>query len=287
MRILIVGGAGMLGHRLLMHFRGRHDARVTLRRDVASYARHGLFDASNAYGNVDACSPDDVQKVVEAFRPEAIVNAVGIVKQIQAAKESIPSIEVNSLLPHRLAQVAREAGARFVHFSTDCVFSGRRGGYSESDRPDPEDLYGHTKLLGEVADDHAITLRVSLIGHELERYTSLVEWFLAQKARVQGYRHAIFSGFTTIEMARIVAMLLTTQPHAHGVWHVSSAPIDKYSLLKLIRKHYGLDTEIVPEEAFRCDRSLDSTRFRERFDYHPPSWDAMIAEMSEHRSAGR
>lgn len=287
MRILIVGGAGMLGHRLLMHLSERHDVRVTLRREIGAHGGHGIFRSSNAYERVDACSDERLRQIVEAFRPEAIVNAVGIVKQLSMATESIPSIEINSLLPHRLARIARVSGARLVHFSTDCVFSGRRGHYSEEDRPDPEDLYGHTKLLGEVADTHALTLRVSLIGHELERHTSLLDWFLAQKGTVKGFRKAIFSGFTTIEMARIVEMLLTTHPDAHGVWHVSSAPIDKFRLLNLIKKHYAVDTEIMPDDEFRCDRSLDSTRFRERFAYEPPSWESMIAEMSAFRSATR
>ena len=284
MRILIVGGAGMLGHRLLRHLSARHEVKVTLRREIAGHAGQGLFGATNAYGGVDACSTRRLQEITDVFRPEAIVNAVGIVKQLSIAKESIPSIEINSLLPHKLAQVARDAGARLVHFSTDCVFSGRRGNYSEEDRPDPEDLYGHTKLLGEVADTHALTLRVSLIGHELERHTSLVDWFLGQEGRVKGFRNAIFSGFTTIEMARIVEMLLVKHPDAHGLWHVSSAPIDKFSLLNLIKKHYAVETEIMPDDEFRCDRSLDSTRFRQRFAYEPPSWESMIAEM---RAGGR
>lgn len=270
----------MLGHRLLLHLRKNHCVKVSLRQDLGAYQRYGLFDSSNSYGSVDVQSLDRILELVADFRPDAIVNAVGVVKQRSVAKESIPSIEINSLLPHRLALVARNSGARLIHFSTDCVFSGKRGHYSEDDRPDPEDLYGYTKLLGEVAGQRCVTLRTSLIGHELARKQSLVEWFLAQKNRVCGFRNAIFSGFTTTEMARIIEMLLVKHPEANGIWHVSSEPIDKFTLLNLVKKHYGLDTEIVAADEFRCDRSLDSRRFRECFDYQPPSWEAMIAEMS-------
>jgi dTDP-4-dehydrorhamnose reductase len=285
MRILVVGGDGMLGHQLLRSLAPRHEVKVTLRRDLDAYARHGLFSTANAYDGVEARSLERLLEAVGRFRPQAIVNAVGVVKQRPLAKESIPSLELNALLPHRLALLAGSAGARLVHFSTDCVFSGRKGNYSEADTPDPVDLYGYTKLLGEVAEPRCMTLRTSLIGHELARKQSLIEWFLAQEGSVRGFRNAIFSGLTTLELARIVETLLVDHPDAEGVWHVSSAPIDKYSLLGLVKKHYGLDIEIVPDDELHCDRSLDSTRFRRRFGYQPPSWDAMIAEMSKQRSA--
>lgn len=277
----------MLGHQLFSVLKLRHDVKVTLRQGVAQYKTHGLFSASNAYEGVEMQCVDQLLNVVADFRPDVIINAIGIVKQLSVAKESIPSLEINALLPHRLALIARTVGARFVHFSTDCVFSGRKGNYSEADTPDPEDLYGRSKLLGEVGDAHCLTLRISLIGHELDRKTSLVEWFLSQKSPVQGFRKAIFSGFTTIEMARIVEMLILKHPDAHGIWHVSSEPIDKCSLLTLVKKHYGVSTEIVPNDEFRCDRSLNSARFRERFDYRPPTWESMIAEMSKQRRLHR
>jgi dTDP-4-dehydrorhamnose reductase len=287
LKVLIIGGGGMLGHRLFAHLRPSHDTRVTLHRGVADYSKYGLFDRETAYPDVDAADTDRLFSIVSEFRPEAIVNCVGIVKQLSIAKESIPSLEVNALLPHRLALIARSVGARVVHFSTDCVFSGRRGNYAETDMPDPEDLYGRTKLLGELDQDGCITLRTSLIGHELERKTSLLEWFLAQKARIRGFRKAVFSGFTTIEAARIVETLIVRHPEASGVWHVSSDPIDKYTLLNLIKKHYGLDTEIEVDDEFHCDRSLNSARFRERFQYSPPRWESMIEEMSKLRGVQR
>ena len=280
MRILILGGDGMLGHQLLRHFGTRHVARATLRGPLERYAGYGLFHAGNAVDGVDVQDFGTVRRVFTGFRPDAVINATGIVKQRAEAAEAIPSIEINALFPHRLAALCAEAGTRLVHMSTDCVFSGKQGGYREDDPPDATNIYGRSKLLGEVSASPAITLRTSIIGSELSRKTGLLEWFLAQQGTIRGYRRAIFSGFTTTEMARIIEMLLTRYPGAHGLYHVSSAAISKYELLTLIRDRLGLSTRIEPEDDFHCDRSLDSTRFRAAFAYEPPSWPAMIDELA-------
>jgi dTDP-4-dehydrorhamnose reductase len=188
---------------------------------------------------------------------------------------------VNALLPHRLALMCADVSARLVHISTDCVFSGARGGYREDDFADAADLYGRTKFLGEVGQEpHCLTLRTSIIGPELARKASLLEWFLAQRTRVRGFTKAIFSGFTTTELARVIELMLTRYPDASGLYHVSSEPINKYDLLVAIRDALGLDIEIVPDATFEIDRSLDSTRFRSEFNYTPPSWPAMIGELA-------
>lgn len=280
MRILVLGGDGMLGHQLLGQLAGRHDVRVTLRNDLRAYAGYKLFHAENAFPLVDVRSVDRMLEVLAEFRPEAVVNAVGIVKQRPDAKEAIPSIDINALLPHRLALMCRTVGARLVHLSTDCVFSGNRGGYREDDLPDPVDLYGRSKLLGEVAAPGCVTLRTSIIGRELSRMTGLIEWFLAQRGTVRGFTRAIYSGFTTIEMARIIERVLVQHPELEGVVHVSSDPIDKCALLELVKRHFDLATAIVPDGGFSCDRSLDSGRFRTTTGYVPPSWQDMIMEMS-------
>jgi dTDP-4-dehydrorhamnose reductase len=164
--------------------------------------------------------------------------------------------------------------------STDCVFSGRKGNYHESDLADAEDLYGKSKFLGEVHEAHCVTLRTSIIGTELSRKKSLVEWFLAQKGPIKGFRRAIFSGFTTIEMARIIENLMVRHPAVSGLYHVSSAPISKYDLLMLIRNKLGMSTEIVPDDTLQIDRSLDSARFRRECGYNPPAWENMIEELA-------
>lgn len=271
----------MLGHRLLRHLRTRHEVRVTLRQGPDAYRRFGLFDEGNASYGVDVRDHAGLEQVVGVFRPEAMVNCVGIVKQRDEAAASIPSIEINALLPHRLALLARAASFRLVHMSTDCVFSGRKGGYRETDAPDAEDLYGRSKLLGEVDQPGCITLRTSIIGTELSRKTGLLEWFLAQRGgRISGYRRAIFSGFSTQEMARIIEKLLVGHPQACGLYHVSSEPIAKYDLLAGLNRALNLGTTIDPQDAFFCDRSLDSTRFRMEFNYRPPQWGEMIAELA-------
>ena len=281
MRVLILGGDGMLGHQLLKSLAPRHDVRVTLRQDLASYAAFDLFHSGNAYGGVDVRRWEDLATVAADFAPNAIVNAVGIVKQRPSAHESIPSLEINSLLPHRLAVLCRAAGARLIHVSTDCVFSGATGKYVETDASDAADLYGKSKFLGEVDAPPALTLRTSIIGPELTRRSGLLEWFLAQQGTVKGFRGAIYSGFTTMEIGRIIDRVLTRFPGAHGLYHVSSDPISKYDLLLLLREHFRRDIEIVPDGVFQCDRSLNSDRFRREFEYSPPSWEAMCQELAD------
>ena len=279
MRILILGGDGMLGHQLFTYLKTRHEVRVTLRQDLAAYHTYGLFNSDNAYPGIDVRSLERLVEVLADFRPEVVVNCVGIVKQRPTAKESIPSIELNSLLPHRLSILCKGIGARLVHMSTDCVFSGRKGNYQEGDPSDAEDLYGKTKFLGEVHDSNCLTIRTSIIGRELSRKRSLLGWFLAQKGPVKGFRNAIFTGFTTLEMSRIIEKMLVKHPEASGVYQVSSNPINKYDLLMLFRDKLGHFIEILPDETFCCDRSLDSTRFRKEFSYTPPTWEMMIEEL--------
>lgn len=280
MRILVLGGDGMLGHRLLMQLREHHDIRVTLRRDLVEYAACGMFDQRNAYPDVDVLSSQRLIEVLSDFHPQAIINAVGVVKQRAAAKIAMPSIEINALLPHRLALLARAIDAKLVHISTDCVFSGRTGGYTEADPSDAEDLYGKSKFLGEVSDNGCITLRTSIIGRELSRKTGLLEWFLAQRQPIKGFTNAIYSGLTTHELARVIEYVLMDFPHARGLYHVSSEPISKYDLLIMIRDALGLKIDIVADVAFRCDRSLNSDQFRQEFGYAPPTWRAMVDELA-------
>jgi dTDP-4-dehydrorhamnose reductase len=271
----------MLGHQLLKSLAPRHDVKVTLRRDLESYASFGLFDNSNSYPGIDVRSLELLTEVMADIRPDAVINAVGIVKQRPMSRESIPSLEINALLPHRLAVLCRAASTRLVHLSTDCVFSGRSGSYQENAPSDAEDLYGKTKYLGEVHDSTCLTLRTSIIGYELSRKNSLIEWFMAQRGTVKGFTKALYTGFTTLEMSRIIEKLLVEHPGAHGLYHVSSDPISKYDLLALFCEKLKKEIEIIPDDSFVCDRSLDSARFRSEFNYSPPAWDAMLTELAQ------
>ena len=279
MRILILGGDGMFGHQLLKHLQPRHEVKVTLRQDFGSYVQLAMFNKENAYAGIDIRSFERVVEVMADFRPEAVINAVGIVKQRSDAKEIIPSLEINALLPHRLAVLCKGVGARFIHLSTDCIFSGKKGSYLENDPSDAEDIYGKTKFLGEVHESNTLTLRTSIIGRELSRHTSLFDWFLGQTGNVKGFTNAIYTGFTTQEMSRIVELMLCKFPDATGVYQVSSDPISKYDLLNMIRKILELQIEVMPDDIFCCDRSLDSSRFRTEFSYTPPTWQAMVEEL--------
>jgi len=279
MRILILGGDGMLGHQLFKHLSKEHEVKVTLRQNLSVYEKYNLFFPENAFAGVDVRSTNQLLDVFVDFLPQAIVNAVGIIKHRSNSRERIPSLEVNSLLPHRLAILCKTIGARMIHLSTDCVFSGKKGNYREEDPSDAFDLYGKSKYLGEVNERHCLTLRTSLIGRELFRKKSLLEWFLAQEGSIKGFKKAIFSGFTTQELGRIIEMILMQNPTASRIYHVSSEPISKYDLLSLIKDGLQLPIKIIPDESFVCDRSLNSNKFRQKFSYNPPTWEEMIKEL--------
>ena len=281
MRILVLGGDGMLGHQLLRTLGAAHEVKVTLRRALDAYAPTGIFGATNAFMGIDARAPETLRSVLAQFRPDAVVNAIGLVTQRAGEQDIVSHLEINALFPHRLWSLCREHGARLVHVSTDAVFSGARGGYREDDPPDPVDTYGRCKLLGEVTGPGALTLRTAIIGLGLTRRTGLIDWFLQQRGEVRGYRNAVFSGITTKELSRVVGRILTGFASASGLYHLSAAAISKFDLLSGLRDRLGLALRIIPEDAPRIDRSLDSTRFRAAFSYSPPSWGQMLDELAE------
>jgi dTDP-4-dehydrorhamnose reductase len=228
---------------------------------------------------VDVENFDSLAHAIARARPDLVINCIGVVKQLAEAEDPLTAIPINSLLPHRLSRLCELAGARMVHISTDCVFSGARGAYKESDFADADDLYGRSKYLGEVDHAHAVTLRTSIIGHELEGSRSLLCWFLAQTGTVQGFKRAVFSGLPTVELATIVRDVVLPNPGLRGLYHVSAAPISKYDLLQLVAAAYGTSTEIVPDERLVIDRSLDSARFRAATGYAPPEWPELVRRM--------
>lgn len=281
MRVLVLGATGMLGHRLVQDLSSScHLATTTRRPDpvVEDYVRRvgaDLFDG------VDAADPASVVRVLDAWRPAVVINCIGIVKQLEEAKDPVRSIRINALFPHQLAAETGRRAMRLLHFSTDCVFSGHSGPYGENDTPDPLDLYGRSKLLGEVAEPNCLTLRTSIIGRELRGGHGLVEWFLRQgSGRVRGFRRALYSGLTTNVMARLVGRLLVDYPALSGIWQVSADAITKYDLLLHLKRAYGLDTVVEPDDDFTCDRRLDGTAFRQATGFEAPPWDSMVDEMA-------
>jgi dTDP-4-dehydrorhamnose reductase len=281
-KLLVLGGAGMLGHKVLLTCRESFETWGTFRRDVERHAELGIVDRDRAISGVDAMDFSTVEQAIREVRPYVVVNCIGVVKQLAEARDPITSITVNSLFPHRVAAVCREVGARMIHLSTDCVYTGRKGMYRETDPPDAEDLYGRSKLLGEVEGEHALTLRTSIIGRELRSTTGLLEWFLSNRGgAVDGYVEAIYSGLTTLALSTLIRDLIDADLPLHGVWQVSSEPISKYDLLVLLDRAFGADVMIRRSTALRMDRSLDSTRFREAFRWQPSTWAEMVTALAQ------
>jgi dTDP-4-dehydrorhamnose reductase len=286
-RVLILGGTGKLGHIALRALKNDLDVYVTVRSRFAEVENLGIFDKNNTICGFNAENFLLLEEIIKKIKPDIILNCIGIIKQLKEARDPIKSIMINSLLPHEIAVFSQKYNFRLIHISTDCVFSGRKGNYSEADDPDPSDLYGRTKLLGEAAEGNVLTLRTSLIGRELSSKYGLLEWFLSQNGKtVTGYTKAIFSGFTTSVLSGILKDIILNHSDIKGLYHVSSSPISKFDLLMLIKKKMGLNIDIIPDKQFNCDRSLDSSKFCREANYKPPSWDVMIEMLAEEVKKG-
>ncbi|MDO8527701.1 MAG: SDR family oxidoreductase [Deltaproteobacteria bacterium] len=277
-RVLILGGSGMLGHKLWLVFKNRFDTYVTLRQPLEKQANLNLFDPARTFDNIDVKNTDSLTEVLQKIRPTVMINCIGVVKQLPEAKDPIISIKINSLLPHELEKLAIKFGTKLIHISTDCIFEGGKGNYTEEEPYRADDLYGLTKLLGEVSNPPSLTLRTSIIGRELVRQMGLLEWFLQRKPgeQVKGFTHALFSGFTTQVLAETLAWIIQSHRHLTGIYHLSSFPISKHDLLKKLQKVFNLDIDLIPFDDFHCDRSLNGSRFNIATGFVPPSWDQMV-----------
>jgi len=283
-KILVLGASGMLGNAVLRVLAGSPQLDVV--GTVRSSRSVGLLPntlGERLVSGVDVENSDTLVSLFSKVRPAVVINCIGLVKQLAESDDPLQAIPVNSVLPHRLARLCDAVGARLVHMSTDCVFSGKRGMYSETDFPDADDLYGRSKFLGEVDYPNAITLRTSIIGHERDGARSLINWFLSQEGQVKGYARAVFSGFPTVEIARIIRDYVIPNPELHGIFHLSAEPINKFDLLTLVAEVYGKSIEIVSDDKLVIDRSLDSTRFRQATGFSPEPWPELIRRMHEFR----
>lgn len=281
MRIIILGGTGMLGRALSEHLSSCFpDTYVTIRKGRRDYGKSILLESDKVIEHIDVLDLQLLAGVLRVIKPDVVLNCIGITKRREEPQNPVPSIMLNALFPHRLAKLAGQLETRVIHFSTDCVFDGMTGNYADESQTNATDLYGRTKALGEVSGKNTLTLRSSFIGYELGEGTELLEWFLAQKGIVKGFKNAIYTGLTTLELNRVVERLLREYPHAVGLYNVSSDPISKFNLLKMIGEKMHRSVEVIPEETFHCDRSLDSTKFRREFNYTPPKWEKMVEELS-------
>lgn len=285
MKVLVLGGAGMLGHKMFQILKERvPDTWCTVRKaePAGVLGKVELLRDNHVICGVDASDACALHRLITDRCPEVIVNCIGVIKQRAEAKAAIPSIKINALLPHQLNEWCAGWNGRLIHFSTDCVFSGKRGSYSENDTPDAEDLYGRTKYLGEVGSGRAVTLRTSIIGRELTEFKSLLEWFLQQNhGKIMGYTRAYYSGVTTNYLAGLVARIIEEQPELSGLYQVTGATIPKYELLCLLRDAFAMDVEIRPDKGFFCDRSMLGTKFTQATGYLTPSWPDLIAELRD------
>lgn len=275
--VLVLGITGMLGHTLFQYFMSRHQYNVAgTVRSVVPDNFLGLLNTENIFSNVDVKDLAEIEKVFSRFKPDVVINCIGLIKQLPLSENIFQAIYINSLFPHFLSDLCKKNRTKLIHFSTDCVFSGSKGRYLESDIPDGSDLYARSKILGEIIDPTAITLRSSLIGHELRTKVGLLEWFLSQENIIYGYKNAIFSGLPCVEMARVVHDYVIPNNKLSGVFHVSSKPISKFELLNLISKSYKKKIHIESDEQKKIDLSLDSSLFRNLTGYTSPEWTDLI-----------
>lgn len=283
-RVLILGANGMLGHVVLRSIaeKGEHEVFGSVRtKDAKNLLPPDLTNTVIVAGDIE-----DQDVLISLFcdiRPDVVINCIGIVKQLVTASDPLAVLPVNALLPHRIARLCKISGSRLIHVSTDCVFSGRRGRYTEEDMPDAEDLYGRSKLLGEVSSCGAITLRTSIIGHQLGSSHGLIGWFLAQKEQCHGYSRAIFSGLPTTELARVIRDVVIPRTDLSGLYHVASEPISKLALLELVADVFGKRIKIIPDENLVIDRSLVADRFRAATGYVPPTWPELVNALQRFR----
>jgi dTDP-4-dehydrorhamnose reductase len=264
--ILVLGSNGMLGHKMVERLQVYFS-------DVIGASRAD-FDATNAAS---------VRSLLLRHRPQVVVNCVGVIKQRN--QEAKLSLAVNAGFPHLLQYACYEQGAYLVHFSTDCVFSGSRGQYTEGDKPDAIDVYGVTKCFGEIRDaDNALTLRTSIIGRERSNYHGLLEWFLRQEGTVNGYKNAIFTGVTTNWLSDVVAELLPHQRNRkrlHGLYQVAAPPVSKFRLLQMFQEIYNQKVEVIPVSEPFCDRSLKGDKFQQATGIVTPDLKTLITEQKD------
>lgn len=281
MKVLIIGATGMIGHSLWIGLSKTHEVSVLVRRHEAIIPDLPNIDRSKIFDGIDALEIDKVESVIEQVRPDVVFNCIGIVKQLEMASNHKACIELNSLFPHNLAQICEKFHARMIQFSSDCVFNGANGMYVESDAPNATDLYGKTKALGEIDYlDNVLTLRTSFIGREVFPHGGLINWFEAQKGKVvKGFSNAIYSGLPTSTFIDVLNDFILPNTNLHGIYHLSSSPIDKYTLLKLVNEKFGLGISIEKDPSFVIDRSLSSEKLQVKTGLALPEWDELVNDL--------
>lgn len=281
MRILILGGNGMIGHKIFQVISNKHlDTWVLFKKSFNDISFNEIFNKTNIIDNFDLSNFHKLSTLLNNLKPEVIINAVGIT--IRRGIDNIPSksIQINSALPHFINEWVILNNKRLIHFSTDCVFSGDQGSYTENSIPDARDIYGKSKALGEVSSKNTLTLRGSMIGREIENKTELLEWVLSQRNKqLKAFSNVIYSGITTIRMAKLVLKIIEEFPQMHGIYNVSSECISKYDLIKLFVKEFNISIDIISDDSYISKKDLDSTKFYNELGIDKPNWNDLIIEL--------
>ena len=279
-KILIVGASGMIGHKLYNYFTNIPEFDT---KGIVRSLRNLKINSYKIIENYNFIQEDIINKIIQSEKPDLVINCIGIVKQNKEIKNIKKVLYINSFFPKLLSQICQNNNIRLITFSTDCVFNGKKGFYKETDLANAVDTYGRTKFIGELYSKSDITLRTSFFGRELNTKNGLIEWFLQQtkndKEKIFGYKKAIYSGLPTIEIAKIIEKYIIPNKQIKGLYHLSSDPIDKYSLLKLVNKIYKLNTSIIEEYDNVINRSLDSSKFRSETGFEPLPWEHLIKSM--------
>jgi len=281
MKVCVLGSGGLLGHMLIRVLSASHDVYGTTREKASKDSPLAQFLPIEKWiGEVDAAEPSSIKRVFEKNQFDIAINCIGLIKQRSDQVDDRPMMSINGEFPHKLAEIANSSGVRVIQISTDCVFSGDKGNYVETDTPDPVDTYGRSKLLGELNDSTNLTIRTSHIGPELGRHTSFFDWVLgSENQTVNGYMGAIYSGFSTRVSAQLIGTLLERFYLYGNVWHLASKPISKFELIELINSVFDLKIQLVEDRQYTCDRSLKMDSLNKRFEFTAPTWRAMIEAM--------
>lgn len=280
MRVLVLGANGMLGHKLMQVMSDGFETFGTIRGSVLDAYQLPPFSRGSLIGGIDVTQEGLLEELLPAVAPDVVINAVGLVKQRLEAEDAVLSRALNKDLPHRVAEICGRIGSRAVFISTDCVFSGERGGYTEEDQPDATDLYGMNKRLGEILTGNSVTFRTSIIGRELKGAQGLVEWFLGNCGMaVKGFPNAIFSGVPTVVLAEFLKTVIIDFPELRGLYHLSGEPISKFHLLELLNSAFACGTVIERDESVRVDRSLDSSRLSKTTGVKFAGWPELVERL--------
>ena len=283
MRVCILGSGGMLGHMLVRVLSEAHDVYGTSKQEWSATSGLAKFLSKEKW--ISGVDVKEITTVSDLFREhqfDVVINCIGVVKQRGHRTSEEEMIEVNAHFPHKLSSICGASGARLFHISTDCVFSGSKGNYAVTDSPDQIDIYGSSKLAGEIVDDHNLTIRTSHVGRELTNFTSLFEWILNNRGKkVVGYSKAIYSGLTTFSLSVVIDSLLTTGSSIKGLVHVASSPINKFQLVTELNNRLGLDIDIEIDESVVLNRSLLSSDEITQLGIEIPSWDQMLDNFCE------